>query len=237
MLYIGQPKKLKDHNGCRDDLGKPLAEGCVMQSGVSMPLNILGPGVTITTDNRYKNNPKTPHIALDIAAPCGTPIYAQFDGKVQVKEGNTALEKCQNIVVAGDNFEKYQNSGLSDCANTIIVRYSKNITVKYTHLLHSKLTPDGAVIKQVYEHCERWGLKLNSVNISAYTIPVKNGQEIRQGDLIGYIDSSGFSTGSHLHYELKYQNEPKRILDFNWIAHKDEIEEYSRKLKINSGKQ
>jgi len=33
-------------------------------------------------------------------------------------------------------------------------------------------------------------------------IAVKSGQKVRQGDVIGYVGSTGFSTGPHLHYEM-----------------------------------
>lgn len=36
-------------------------------------------------------------------------------------------------------------------------------------------------------------------------IPVKVGQKVKVGDIIGYADSTGFSTGSHLHFGLKPQ--------------------------------
>lgn len=34
-------------------------------------------------------------------------------------------------------------------------------------------------------------------------IPVKAGQQVKCGDVIGYADSTGFSTGDHLHFGLK----------------------------------
>ncbi len=33
-------------------------------------------------------------------------------------------------------------------------------------------------------------------------IAVKSGQKVAQGDIIGYVGSTGFSTGPHLHYEM-----------------------------------
>lgn len=40
----------------------------------------------------------------------------------------------------------------------------------------------------------------NYAHLSRYA--VKNGQKVKQGDIIGYVGSTGFSTGPHLHYEM-----------------------------------
>ena len=36
-----------------------------------------------------------------------------------------------------------------------------------------------------------------------YPYPVKSGQRVKRGQIIGYADNTGFSQGNHLHYGLK----------------------------------
>ena len=37
---------------------------------------------------------------------------------------------------------------------------------------------------------------------------VKAGQEVRQGELLGGAGTTGYSTGPHLHFEIRYQGRP-----------------------------
>lgn len=51
--------------------------------------------------------------------------------------------------------------------------------------------------QEVYFKTIYWHLQKN--------IPVKMGQEVKAGDLIGYADNTGLSNGDHLHFGLKPQ--------------------------------
>lgn len=45
-------------------------------------------------------------------------------------------------------------------------------------------------------------------------IPVKNGQQVKAGDVIGYANSTGLSTGDHLHWALKPCDKKGNTLEF-----------------------
>ncbi|MDH4321450.1 MAG: M23 family metallopeptidase [Desulfobulbaceae bacterium] len=47
---------------------------------------------------------------------------------------------------------------------------------------------------------------------------VAQGSSITRGQLVGYMGTSGRSTGTHLHYEIKYKNNPVNPLKFMQIA-------------------
>ncbi|QBE63055.1 M23 family metallopeptidase [Pseudoduganella lutea] len=46
-------------------------------------------------------------------------------------------------------------------------------------------------------------------HMSRFASGLKKGQKVRQGELIGYVGSTGWSTGAHLHYEFRIGGESK----------------------------
>ena len=60
------------------------------------------------------------------------------------------------------------------------------------------------------------GFETKYAHLSRYARGISKGDRVRQGDIIGYVGSSGGATGPHLHYEFLvngvHQN-PRTILD------------------------
>lgn len=59
---------------------------------------------------------------------------------------------------------------------------------------------------------------------------VKPGQIVKRGDVIGFVGSSGHSTGPHLHYEVRYREEPENPI--NYIFGEVDADEYEKMLEL-----
>ena len=69
---------------------------------------------------------------------------------------------------------------------------------------------DGIVVKA--EWANGYGYSTRYGHLSAYA--VKPGAHVKRGDIIAYVGSTGRSTGPHLHYEVRLNNNPVNPLEF-----------------------
>ena len=46
---------------------------------------------------------------------------------------------------------------------------------------------------------------------------VKTGQHVKRGEMIGKVGSTGKSTGSHLHYEVRFKGEPQNPVNYYFM--------------------
>ena len=96
-----------------------------------------------------------------------------------------------------------------------------------------RATHDGEVVYAGVDSKEGWGVVLRTIETFDYPIinetgvyfktiywhlikeiPVKVGQKVKAGDVIGYADNTGFSSGDHLHFALKPQEKGEN--DWTW---------------------
>ena len=59
----------------------------------------------------------------------------------------------------------------------------------------------------------------STVYAHATEIIVKEGQQVSTGDVIGYVGSTGESTGYHLHFEVRIDGERKNPESFNLLKY------------------
>ena len=83
-----------------------------------------------------------------------------------------------------------------------------------------RATADGIVVKAEWANgygnviyiSHGYGYSTRYGHLSAYA--VKPGQHIKRGDIIAYVGSTGRSTGPHLHYEVRLNNNPVNPLEY-----------------------
>jgi biotin carboxyl carrier protein len=83
---------------------------------------------------------------------------------------------------------------------------------------------DGTVIEAISDAAtsKGWGLKIVIQHADGYqtayahmqSIDVEAGQQVKAGEIIAAVGSTGLSTGPHLHFEIRQNQEPQNPQDF-----------------------
>jgi murein DD-endopeptidase MepM/ murein hydrolase activator NlpD len=76
----------------------------------------------------------------------------------------------------------------------------------------------------------RYGYETRYAHLSKFN--VKNGQQVKRGEVIGYVGSTGLSGGPHLHYEVLYQDE--HINPINFFQRDLNNQEYEKLIELAS---
>lgn len=119
------------------------------------------------------------------------------------------LFRCQNQGFGG-NGEYYQSNGINIVGhNGLDFGYENGTEVYAAH--------DGMVSNQIDDRSGKGvvlttqGYKSIYWHLRDYALP--DGSKVKAGDLIGYGDSTGFSTGPHLHFGLKLLDINNQVLN------------------------
>lgn len=62
------------------------------------------------------------------------------------------------------------------------------------------------------------GLQSRYAHLHKFADGIRNGSQVNAGQLIGYVGTTGRSTGPHLHFEMRVGGEPKDPLTLNYAA-------------------
>jgi len=95
-----------------------------------------------------------------------------------------------------------------------------DLVAEYASTIHA--TADGTVtfagIKGGYGKCVviNHGYNFQTVYAHMTLYYTKKNKKVKKGDVIGFLGSTGKSTGNHLHYEIKWKDN-KPINPANWI--------------------
>lgn len=66
-------------------------------------------------------------------------------------------------------------------------------------------------------------------------IDVREGQNVRRGEKIGEVGSTGKSTGPHLHYEVRFKDEPQNPINYYFMDITPEVYDQMIRMAENAG--
>lgn len=152
-----------------------------MKFQISYPLNIIVVNQLFGANPQFYSDPKyggiKGHNGIDFSAAHGTPVYATHDGMAFYEYDGAQGEGV--VIRTNQTFDDGQ--GGQCYYKTIYWHFCDPIKeTKFTSPIYTKVgyQPDQTGVSNI-------------------------GCEVQNGDLIGYADNTGASTGDHLHFGLK----------------------------------
>jgi hypothetical protein len=136
-------------------------------------------GTPILT-NSFRNTSYMSHLGEDYALVFRTAIYAKADGKV--------------IIAKGDETRQW-------IANTPSDPFARRVLGKI--VTRPLTSADYGNYIKIYHGKDGMGRDVHTLYAHLHEIKVYVGQYVTEGELIGYSDSIGNSTGNHIHEEIR----------------------------------
>lgn len=160
----------------------------------------------------------------------------QFTGEIDYL---MVLERLANVMPMSRPMKNYYvSSGFGRRVDPITGRYAVHRGLDFVGVTNEKIISpsQGRVILAgkfsdygnaiVIDH--GFGITTRYGHLSA--VKVKEGQMVKKGDIIALQGSTGRSTGSHLHYEVRYRNvplNPKKFLEAGEVLFNNEKVRYA----------
>ena len=117
----------------------------------------------------------------------GSKMMWPVDGKVSSYFGMRGSRKHEGI-----DIPMPEGTPIRAARNGIVLRTGNNSTMGFRGYGNFVLLEHGGGLQSFYAHCS--------------SVAVKQGQRIMQGQIIGYVGSTGRSTANHLHFEVRINN-------------------------------
>ena len=142
------------------------------------------------------------------------PIHAEMQVDKTVKSSKTAEKTAVQFILPIENGKIVSGWGMRKHPFTGEMQLHKGLDIAAARGIPVLASADGRVIQTDYLP-ETYGRliriqhsgHLTTLYAQLDTILVSEGQELRQGEKIGLVGSSGRSTGPHLHFELRVNDE------------------------------
>ena len=134
----------------------------------------------------FNSLPKTNNYTLNLRNLGGKMMWP-VDGKVSSFFGMRGARKHEGI-----DIPMPAGTPIRAAKNGLVSRTGNNSTMGFRGYGNFIMLDHGGGLQSFYAHCS--------------SVAVKEGQRIMQGQIIGYVGSTGRSTANHLHFEVRVNN-------------------------------